>query len=521
MKPTLLEADRAQVAGDYAGAIDLYRQLVAGQSGSFEAWYGLAAASATVGEWGDALAAYERALDIRPFDAGLKINQAEAMLALGHVTDAVHGYRFAVARGEAPLRAMALRNLACIAPGDPALDNSKILEIRRAWAAQQAGTLNAGRPHRKRGPRRLRIAYYGAFFAERNWMKMYMGVLNAHDRSRFEVNLIVDGDLPSAASGYLDRDEDRIWQVSGVPNDELARHIEAAEIDVLIDLNGYSHKSRLPLLVHRAAPLQIAWNGMYGTTGFPHVDVLIADDAVLPESEEGHYTERIYRVRHTYLPFNVFYETPEVAPPPSVRNGYITFGSLNSAYKLTQQTLDIWSQLLRQIPSGRLLLRNSVLDGASNRLDLISRFANLGVGSDRLTLLGKADHQEFLRTYDEIDIALDVFPYNGGTTTAEALWQGVPVVTFNGDRWAGRTSRSILNAAGLSEWVGDDVSGFIEIARGLVDADLASIRLRQRQKIATSPACDVTSLCRELETLYRVESERLADVSITESGARP
>jgi protein O-GlcNAc transferase len=500
-------ADRAHLAKNYAEAVQLYRSALAENPTLFEAWYGLAAASASRLEYGDAIATYRLALALRPHEVGLRVNLASALFALGYVTDAVKHYQFAAAAHDADARTMSLRNLACIAPGDPALDDEAILDLRRAWAAQEAAGIRPRQPRRARGER-LRIAYYGTFFAKRNWMKMYMGVLNSHDRSRFEVNLIVDGDLPTAASGYRDHDSDRIWQVAGVPNDDLANHIAAAGIDVLIDLNGYSHQARLPLLLHRAAPVQIAWNGMYGTTGFPCVDVLIADDAALPRGEERRYTERIHRVRHTYLPFHVFYETPDVTPPPSLRSGYITFGSLNSAYKLTPQTLTAWSQILHSIPGARLLLRNAALDHGSNRADLVARFAGLGIPAERLTLLGSAEHTEFLRTYEQIDIALDAFPYNGGTTTVEALWQGVPVLTMNGDRWAGRTSCSILTAAGLGGWIAPDLPRFVDRAISLARADLAPARARQRAMIAASPACDTASLCRELEEIYVAEAER-------------
>jgi protein O-GlcNAc transferase len=504
---TLDAADRAHLAKNYAEAVQLYRSALAEDPTLFEAWYGLAAACASRLEFGDAIATYRLALALRPHEIGLRVNLASALFALGYVSDAVKHYQFAAAAHDADARTMSVRNLACIAPGDPALDDAAILELRRAWAAQEAAGIRPRQPRHARGER-LRIAYYGTFFAQRNWMKMYMGVLNSHDRGRFEVNLIVDGDLPSAASGYRDHDSDRIWQVAGVPNDELANHIAAAGIDVLIDLNGYSHQARMPLLLHRAAPVQIAWNGMYGTTGFPGVDVLIADDAALPRGEERRYTERIHRVRHTYLPFHVFYETPDVTPPPSLRSGYITFGSLNSAYKLTPQTLTAWSQILHSIPGARLLLRNAALDHGSNRADLIARFAARGIPAERLTLLGSAEHTEFLRTYEQIDIALDAFPDNGGTTTVEALWQGVPVLTMNGDRWAGRTSCSILTAAGLGEWIAPDLPRFVDRAISLARADLAPARAAQRAMIAASPACDTASLCRELEELYVAEAER-------------
>jgi predicted O-linked N-acetylglucosamine transferase (SPINDLY family) len=504
----LAAADREQLANNFAEAVRLYRLSLAEDPGRFDAWYGLACALDAQQEHADAIVAYRRALALRPEDPGLHLNLGSALFALGHSSDAVRNFRIAAASRAAEVRAMALRNLACIAPGDPELDDAAVLELRQAWHSEQARHIAPVARQRNLPGRRLRIAYYGAFFAARNWMKMYMGVLNAHDRARFEVHLIVDGALPSEASGYRDHDDDRIWQVAGVANAELAGHLAAAQIDVLIDLNGYSHAARLPLLLHRPAPVQIAWNGMYATTGLDCVDALVADPVALPPGEERHYSERIHRVRGTYLAFEVFYATPDVAPPPVLQNGHVTFGSLVSAYKLTGQTLDAWSRILHSMPTARLLVRNAALDRDCNRRELLARFAEREIPAQRLCLLGSAEHTEFLRTYDQIDIALDAFPYNGGTTTVEALWQGVPVLTTNGDRWAGRTSRSLLTAAGLGEWVAPDLPGLVDRAVRLARTDLAAQRAAQRAKIAASAACDVVGLCRELEDLYVSEHER-------------
>ena len=265
----LAEADRAHLEKNFVEAIDLYRAVLAQDPGAFEAWYGLASALGSRLQYAEAIVAYRRALALRPRNAGVHVNLGSALSSLGYITDAVRNYRIAAAASEPEVRAMSLRNLACIAPGDPALDDAR--HPRHPTSLGRAGGREdffPGTRHAVPGER-LRIAYYGTFFADRNWMKMYMGVLNAHDRDRFEVNMIVDGALPSAASGYRDHENDRIWQVAGISNAELASHIAAAKIDVLIDLNGYSHTARLPLLLHRPAPLQIAWQGMYGTTGFP------------------------------------------------------------------------------------------------------------------------------------------------------------------------------------------------------------------------------------------------------------
>lgn len=470
----------------------------------FEALAEAAAKLAGELDYAGAIATMRQALALRPAEHWLRVNLARALFALGHVSDAVRENERAVLEGEGEAREQAIRNAAVMAPGDPALDSRMVLGMRRRWA-RAAGS--AARPLNAKPARgaKIRLGYYGAFFDKPNWMKMYMGVINAHDRDAFEVNLIVDGGVPCAEAGYRDHDADRIWEVDGVPNDRLAALIAAAPIDVLVDLNGYSHAMRLPLLACRAAPVQVAWNGMYGSTGFPQVDALIGDAAAIPPGEEASCVEAVRRVTHTYLPFQVFYPTPPVAPPPCLRNGFVTFGSLASAYKLTDLTLDTWGAAMRAVPGSRLLLRNRALEGDANRADLVARFAARGIAAERLALLGGADHQAFLRSYDAMDIALDSFPYNGGTTTAEALWQGVPMLTTRGDRWAARTSLSILLAAGLADFVAADAAGLVALAARLAGdpAQLAARRAAQRERVAASPACNPAALCRELEAIYR------------------
>ncbi|WP_165585333.1 tetratricopeptide repeat protein [Roseococcus sp. SYP-B2431] len=500
---SLAEADQHHLAGRTREAILAYEAILATEPESFDAWYGLGHAAASRLEYGQAVPAWRRALRLRPEQARLRVNLAKALFAIGHVSEAVREYARAWREGDATTRAAALRSLAVIVPGDPELGNAAILEIRRHWAEAEAAGVTPLAPAHRPGAK-LRLAYYGAFFHERNWMKMYMGVLNAHDRDRFELHLIADGPPPCAEAGYRDHPDDRIWEVGGLPNAELARLLAEAGIDVLVDLNGYSHQARLSLLLHRAAPVQVAWNGMYGTTGLPHLDALVGDRWSIPPEEEAFCSEPIRRVAQTYLPFDVFYPTPPVAPPPCLEAGHITFGSLNSAYKLTDPTIAAWSAVLRAVPDARLLLRNRALDQASNRADLLSRLAARGVSDDRIALEGSGTHDDFLRTYARLDVALDSFPYNGGTTTAEALWQGVPVLTTIGDRWAGRTSRSILMAAGLGEYVAADGAGFVELAARLArePEGLAQRRAGQRAALAASPACDPVALCRELEAIY-------------------
>ena len=497
----LAEADRLHHGKQFEAAAEHYRQALARDAALFDAWYGLGFAQGRSGEHGAAIEALRRALLLRPEATRLRINLGESLFALGHVSAAVLEYERAAGEGDAETRDLALRNIACIAPGDPAMENPAIMRARRRWA--DSSPVRSVRPDWRPGVKR-RIGYLSSFFGARNWMKMFMGTINAHDRDRFEVHLISTGDLPSAEAGYHDHPEDRIWEIGDLSNGELAGHIADARLDVLIDLNGYSDLNRLRVLLHRAAPVQLCWNSMYGTTGFAAVDCVIGDSWSIPPEEDQFCVERVRRVPGTYLAFDVFYPVPEVVPPPWTRNGHVTFGSMMSAYKVTDQVIASWSRILRGVPRAQLLLRNQGLGCGSNRADVLARFAANGVDAARLSLEGGGDHLEFLRTYDRIDIALDAFPYNGGTSTAEALWQGVPLLTFNGDRWAARTSRSILMAAGLGEWVAADQPGFeaMAIGLGLAPHGLAAIRDGLRAKVAASQACNTDALCRALEAIY-------------------
>jgi predicted O-linked N-acetylglucosamine transferase (SPINDLY family) len=234
---------------------------------------------------------------------------------------------------------------------------------------------------------------------------------------------------------------------------------------------------------------------------------VIGDGSSIPPEEEQFCVERVRRVPGTYLAFDMFYPVPDTAPPPWLQSGHVTFGSLVSAYKITDGVVASWSRILLGVPGSTLLLRNRGLDRDSNRADVRARFVATGIDPDRLILEGGGAHDDFLRTYDRIDIALDTFPYSGATTTAEAIWQGVPVLTFNGDRWVARTSRSILMAAGLGDWIAADQAGFeaLAIHLGRTPDSLAATRSGLRAKVAASAACDTEGLCRALEAIYREE----------------
>ena len=503
----LLLGDALQATGARAEAVAAYRRALTIDSKLTQAWFGLGHAECDLGWYAEAAESLERFLGCVPSQLSARYDLGRALFGLGRI-EAARPHLEAAAGEGSPVRDLTLRTLAVVIPGDPGADNGEILEARRAWGRLVTRGIRP-EPRSPRRPRgeRLRIGYVSSFFHRRNWMKPVWGVLNRHDRARFEIHLFSDAPLDQVDEGYRRRDRDRFHDVSGLSNADAARTIEACEIDVLVDLNGYSQQQRLAVYAARPAPVTIAWFNMYATSGLDCVDYLVGDRHVIPPQEERFYTEQIARVPGTYLAFEVSYPVPAVAPPPCATGEPFTFGSLASQYKLTDAVVTTWAEMLRGAPGSRLLLRNAALEHATTAEHLAARFRTEGIGRERLILEGPAEHRAFLETYARIDLALDPFPYNGGTTTTEAAWQGVPVLTFRGDRWASRTSASILCAGGLEEFVTADREHHVKQAIALARDPATPVRLEalrsgMRDQLRASSACDTAALAAALEEIY-------------------
>jgi protein O-GlcNAc transferase len=503
-------ADALHLAGQLAAAAAAYRRALLLDPAAVDGWNGLGCAEQARGALGETVRCLREALALQPGRLDIRFNLAKALFELGEVDAAVDCYRVVAEEGPAALARDALAAIACIIPGAATADNAVVLQARRGWARQEAkalGLVGRARPAPAAPTGKLRIGYVSAFFGDRNWMKPVWAAVNHHDRGRFEIHFFHDAKPPSAESGYRDHAQDIVHDVRAATNDGLAGYIARCGIDVLVDLNGYSHPSRLDLFMRRPAPVIVGWFNMFATTGIDAFDYIIGDDAVIPAAEERFYGERVLRVPGSYLAFNVLYPVPDVAPPPVLATGNLTFGCFCSQYKITDDTVAMFAAILRGAPQARLLLKSRPLADASCRGAVQARFARHGVGAERLLLEGPDEHFTFLAAYERVDIALDPFPYSGGTTTMEALWQGVPVLTFNGDRWASRTSRSLLLAAGLDAWCLADRDAFVVRAIALAAApttaaELAALRVSLRDRLAKSAACDGAALCRGLETLY-------------------
>jgi predicted O-linked N-acetylglucosamine transferase (SPINDLY family) len=298
------------------------------------------------------------------------------------------------------------------------------------------------------------------------------------------------------------------WRDVGFLDDAaLAKGIEKEKIDILVDLAGHTAENRMMTLVRKPAPVQMTYLGYPDTTGLETVDVRITDTwADPPEEGDKFATETLVRIAGGFVAYRAPADAPAVGELPALTTGFITFGSLNNLAKVSADSLKLWAQVLNAVPRSRLLLKSKLLDDPETRELLTARCANSGIDRERLLLHGGSKSVvDVMAAYGQIDVALDPTPYNGTTTTCEALWMGVPVVALAGDRHSARVGASILNAAALGRLVASTDQGYVEVALWLTESltELAKLRHGMREHLMRSPLLDAGRLARGLEAAYR------------------
>jgi predicted O-linked N-acetylglucosamine transferase (SPINDLY family) len=332
-----------------------------------------------------------------------------------------------------------------------------------------------------------------------------VGVLEALARENFEIvcysNCLRHDEVTARFKSLATQ-----WrEVRCFPDVALCGRIRADGIDVLLDLNGHSAGNRLSVFARKPAPVQISWIGSEGSTGLSAMDYVLADDHVVPAGAEKHYRERVLRLPEVYVCYDTPADAPAVSPPPSLKNGFVTFGSFNNPAKLNDRVVGAWSAIMNEIPNSRLLLKYRGITDAAVREPISDRFARRGIRKERISFSGWSPRREMFEEYRSVDVALDPFPFCGGATTCEALWMGLPVVTCPGLTFAGRHSLSYLSAIGMTESVAVDPDDYVRVAVRLGrDVDnLGAIRVRLRERMVSSPLCDANRLAVQIKETLR------------------
>lgn len=381
-----------------------------------------------------------------------------------------------------------------------AADEAGMAAAAGAWAARHPPASPA--PARRRR-RRLRVGYVSPDFRQHSVAAFIEPLLAAHDREAVTVYAYAELPRPDRASTRLQALADHWRRSDGMSDADLAARVREDEIDILVDLAGHSGGNRLGLFVRQPAPVQVSWLGFNATTGLRQIDWRLTDPWAAPPGTEADFAEglwRLPRLAHVWRP-------PGDAPEVAARDGRpITFGSFNNPSKIGAATIELWAHVLRAVPGSRLLLKGAGLDEATTRTRLEAGFAAAGIAPGRLDLRGwQGSAAEHLAAYGDIDIALDPYPYNGVTTTCEALWMGVPVVSLRGTRMIARMGHGLLSAVGLNACAVADADQFVACAAALAGDGPARAMLRRslRPTMAASPLRDEAGFARAVEAAYR------------------
>lgn len=494
--------------GQIGDAVACYRRALEIKPDFAEAHGNLGLALQDLGQLEQAVTSYRRALEIKPGWAEAHSGLGAALQELGQLEDAVACYRRALEIK--PDLVDTLGSLLFIYNYLADQSTSTLLAEARRFGSLAAGKSrpyanwsNPAEPHR-----RLRVG-------------LVSGDLRNHPVGYFVEGMLAalgsDPAAPLEIVAYAShvRSDDltrRVkalchewYSVVGLSDANFAMKIRDDHIDILVDLAGHTDHNRLPAFAWKPAPVQVSWLGYFATTGVAAVDYLIADPWTVPGGEETHFTEKIWRLPETY--FCVTPPSVDVEPStlPALAAGHITFGCFNNLNKMGDSVVALWALVLRAVPGSRLFLKTRQLGEAAARQSVAERFAAHGIDTGRLILEGAAPRAELLAAYRRVDIALDPFPYPGGTTSVEALWMGAPVLTLAGTRFLSHIGESILQNAGLPEWIALDAEDYV--ARAILHGSdlqrLAALREGLRQQVLASPIFDAPRFARHFEAALR------------------
>jgi protein O-GlcNAc transferase len=331
---------------------------------------------------------------------------------------------------------------------------------------------------------RIRIGYMSPDFRNHPVGYFMRHIIGWRDHARFETYCYSNSVTCDSMTDEFQRTADHFIDVSSLSDKELINRIQADGIDILIELAAHTHGSRLLVFSRRPAPVQVAYLGYPNTTGAKYIDYWITDPYAHAAEDEWH-TEKLLRLPESFLCFGALQDRPRASRPPAGTNGYLTFGSFNNLRKLSADTIRLWSALMLAVPDSRLLLKDGLLQEKHARTNLLAAFRKQGIGSDRLRFEGRvSSHEAHLDLYNEMDLALDPVPYNGATTTCEALWMGVPVLTLVGTAHRQRVSFSLLKNIGIEETIAFTEREYAAIAQRLA-GDLQSLQ-DLRERVATN-----------------------------------
>ncbi len=455
-------------------------------------------------EWTQSIAAADRALEANPEYYLAHLVRGKSCFAVGRVAEAVDSLRRSLEI--VPDRAIhsdLLFDMNYLADTTPEALYAEACRWSALYAAPLASQIQ---PHAnpKDPDRRLKLGYVSPDLYQHTIMKFLPPLFEHHDRSRFELFVYAVGPNSDHISEAVQGMVENYASIRGGPYTELAERVRADRIDILVDLAGHSMGPALLAFALKPAPVQVSWMGYAGTTGMATMDYFLGDAFMPCAGTEPFFSEKVYRLPRVECCYRPIGDVP-VAPAPCLERGYVTFGSFNNPSKITRQVVMLWSAILHLVKDSRLLLKFSGLETEVRQATLRDWFQEDGIPPERLLFEGLSPPADYLAAYSRIDIALDPFPYNGGSTTLDTLWMGVPVVTLAGRLPMQQAGASILTGAGWPDLVAHTAEQYLKIAMFLAAAVPIEPELRSdiRKALRASPWMDEVGLVRDVEAAYR------------------
>lgn len=457
------------------------------------------------GRFAAALAALDQALQIDPEFAAAHKHRANLLAQLGRHCEAAEASTAALRLK--PEDAEAHSNYLFNLEYDPSQDDASRFAAHLEWGKRHGSPPDAYLTHdNTRDPEKtLRVGLVSRNLCLHPVGYMTLPLLVAADRAQLSFVCYSDRGQDNALTAQLKSLADGWRSTFGMSDRALAERVRQDDIDILIDLAGHTPYNRLPMFALKPAPIQVSWLDYRATTGLTAIDYVLSDPVMAPPGAERWFVERVARLPTTRLCYAPLAYAPRPSAPPMLARGWPTFGSFNNVTKISPKVFQVWARLLTALPEARLLLKWATFGEPETRAYYFRLLEDLRVETSRVELRGESPHPQMLAEYADVDIALDPFPFCGGVSSLEALWQGVPVVTLPQDHQASRQTQAFLTALGRTEWVAENEDDYVRIGVALVrdPQRLSCLRGEQRALMAKSPLCDGPSFARHFESALR------------------
>ena len=485
-------------------AIEKFYSALKLKPDSFEALNNLGIVYRHIGKMKEAIEVFNRAIHLRPDSVDVYYNFATLLLDYGDLDQALAAYKKTLSINENHIEVHS--NLIFALHYHPDFDSETILRECVSWAKKFEYPLLCKNPtltYDKSPNKKLKIGFVSPDLRDHPVGRFLLPLFLHHDNQKYDIFCYSNKNTTDPVALKLQNNAYRWQNIEQLTDQDAADLIRGDQIDILVDLSLHTAYNRLPLFAHKPAPVQITWLGYPGTTGMSSIDYRITDRYLDPEENNQFYSEKsIYITNYWCYTPPKFDEQLDINELPAFKSGLVTFGCLNNSRKISKATIQCWIRLLKEIANSQLLV---YINEGDHRDNFISEFTSNGINASRIQIIGKQSYQRYFEEYQKIDIALDPFPWAGGTTTCDALWMGVPTITLRGKTAVGRGGASILSNVGLFDFIANSQDEYINIAKKLCsDLDtLASIRSGLREKMQKSPLMDAKQFAKEMERVFR------------------